>query len=230
MSKFLNNYVERLKASFIPQIDKDARISMDGSVCTRTNTANGKEWIAVKANGEKVSYDENFLIEDLPVFTLAKTIDQVRIGDVVKATTSTYAVVEKIENGQIYSTTVGGNVRKSVPITDFLTQQKTVRVVVNPFGMMEGKMDPSMMMLMFMDKDSEKTDLSEIMMLGSMLNGGNTTTNPFGNLMANPMLFLMMTSKSGNSMKDFLMMQMLTSCGIMGQPATPVATTTNVTE
>lgn len=233
MSKFLNNYVERLKASFIPQIDKEARISMDGSVCTRTNTANGKEWIAVKANGEKIAYDENFLIEDLPVFTLAKTIDQVRVGDIVKATSSTYAVVEKIENGQIYSTTVGGNVRKSAPITDFLTQQKTVRVVVNPFGMMEGKMDPSMMMLMFMDKGEEKTDLAEIMMLGSMLNGGNKATNPFGNLMANPMLFLMMTNKSGNSMKDFLMMQMLSSCGIMKQPVTSTtdtATTTAVTE
>lgn len=214
MSKFLDNYVERLKASFIPQVDEQARIAMDGSVCTRANTANGKEWISVTASGEKVSYPEEFLMEGVPVFTIAKTIDQIKVGDVVKATSSTYAVVEKIADGQIYSTTVGGNVRKNVPVTDFLTKQKTVRVVVNPFGAMGGQMDPNMMMLMFMSESGEKSDMFEIMMLASCLNGNNNTANPFGNLMANPMLLLMMSNKSGSSMKDFLMMQMLTSCGV----------------
>lgn len=224
MSKFLNNYVERLKASFIPQVDEQARIAMDGSVCTRANTANGKEWIAVTTNGEKISYPEEFLMEDVPVFTIAKTIDQIKVGDVVKATSSTYAVVEKIVDDQIHSTTVGGNVRKNTPVTDFLTKQKTVRVVVNPFGVMGGQMDPNMMMMMFMSESGEQSDMFEIMMLASCLNGNNQAANPFGNLMANPMLMFMMSNKSGSSMKDFLIMQMLSSCGVMTQKLSPAST------
>jgi hypothetical protein len=44
----ISNYIERMKASFVPQVDTAARIAMDGTVVVRTNTANGKEWLGVK--------------------------------------------------------------------------------------------------------------------------------------------------------------------------------------
>lgn len=213
MANMIKSYVERMKASFVPQVDEKARMTIDGTVVVLTNTANGKEWLGIK-NGEKVVFPEEMLIEGVPVYTIAKTIDQVKVGDIVKATSSTYAVVEKIEGGNIYNTTFGGNLRKNVPITDFLTQQKTVRVVVNPFGFAGGAdMNNNMMMLMMLDgKDGGKGDLTEIMMLSSMLSGqGNA--NPFASLAQNPMAMMMFMKGDGGSSKDFLTMMMLQNCG-----------------
>jgi hypothetical protein len=216
----ISNYVERMKANFIPQVDEKARMTIDGTVVVLTNTANGKEWLGVKA-GEKVAYPEDVLLEGVPVYTIAKTIDQVKVGDVVKATSSTYAVVEKIEGGNIYSTTFGGNMRKNVPVTDFLTQQKTVRVVVNPFSFAGGAdMGNNMMLMMLLDgKDGGKGDLAEVMMLASMMSGSGNT-NPFGNFMSNPMALIALSGRDGGSLKDILMLQMIQGANATAQPKT----------
>lgn len=221
----ISNYVERMKANFIPQVDEKARMTIDGTVVVLTNTANGKEWLGIK-DGEKVAYPEDVLLEGVPVYTIAKTIDQVKPGDIVKATSSTYAVVEKIEGGNIYNTTFGGNLRKNVPITDFLTQQKTVRVVVNPFSFAGGAdMSNNMMLMMLLDgKEGGNGDLAEVMMLASMMSGqGNT--NPFGNFMSNPMALLALSGRGGGSLKDILMLQM-----IQGNTPTRTATPAKTVE
>ena len=216
MANMIANYIDRMKASFVPQVDEKARMTMDGAVVVLTNTANGKEWLGIK-NGEKVVFPEEMLLDGVPVYTIAKTIDQVKVGDIVKATSSTYAVVEKIENGNIYNTTFGGNLRKNVPITDFLTQQKTVRVVVNPFSFGGGNtaMNSNMMMLMLLDgKDGNNGDLAEVMMLASML-GSQGAGNPFGNMMSNPAAMIAFSQKGkGGSLKDIMMLQMIQSCGL----------------
>ena len=218
------NYIERMKASFVPQVDEKARMTMDGTVVVLTNTANGKEWLGIK-NGEKVVFPEEMLLDGVPVYTIAKTIDQVKVGDIVKATSSTYAVVEKIEGGHIYNTTFGGNLRKNVPVTDFLTQQKTVRVVVNPFSFGGGNatMNNNMMMLMLLDgKEGNKGDLAEVMMLASML-GGQGAGNPFSNMMNNPAAMIAFSQKgNGGSLKDIMMLQMIQNCGL-NLGATPAA-------
>jgi hypothetical protein len=219
MANMISNYVERMKAAFIPQVDNQAKMAMDGTVVVRTNTANGKEWLGFK-NGEAVAYPEEMLL-DVPVYTIAKTIDQVKAGDIVKATSSTYARVEKIEGNQVYSVSFGGNMRKNTPVTDFLTQQKTIRVVVNPFGGFAGDMNNNMMLLAMLDgKEDGKGDLAEVMMLASMMSGQGAQ-NPFGNIMANPMAMMMFMKGEGSSSKDFLTMMMLQNCGF--NMATPVA-------
>lgn len=218
----IKNYIERMKTSFVPQVDEKARMTMDGTVVVLTNTANGKEWLGIK-NGEKVAYPEEMLLDGVPVYTIAKTLDQIKPGDIVKATSSTYAVVEKVEGGNIYNTTFGGNLRKNVPVTDFLTQQKTVRVVVNPFSFAGGAdMNNNMMLMMMLDgKESGNGDLAEVMMLASMLNGQGQA-NPFGNLMANPAALIAFSGKGGGSLKDIMMLQMIQGCGL-GAPAKVVA-------
>lgn len=218
MANMISNYVERMKAAFIPQVDNQAKMAMDGTVVVRTNTANGKEWLGFK-NGEAVAYPEEMLL-DVPVYTIAKTIDQVKAGDIVKATSSTYARVEKIEGNQVYSVSFGGNMRKNTPVTDFLTQQKTIRVVVNPFGGFAGDMNNNMMLLAMLDgKEGGKGDLAEVMMLASMMSGQGAQ-NPFGNLMSNPMAMMMFMKGEGSSSKDFLTMMMLQNCGFnMAAPA-----------
>ena len=222
MANMIKNYIERMKTSFVPQVDEKARMTMDGTVVVFTNTANGKEWLGIK-NGEKVAYPEEMLLDGVPVYTIAKTLDQIKPGDIVKATSSTYAVVEKIEGGNIYNTTFGGNCRKNVPVTDFLTQQKTVRVVVNPFSFAGGAdMNNNMMLMMMLDgKESGNGDLAEVMMLASMLNGQGQA-NPFGNLMANPAALIAFSDKGGGSLKDIMMLQMIQGCGL-GAPAKVVA-------
>lgn len=223
----ISNYVEKLKASFLPQVDEKARMTIDGTVVVLTNTANGKEWLGIKG-GEKVAYPEEVLMPDVPVYTVAKTIDQVKPGDIVKATSSTYAVVERIENGYIYNTTFGGNLRKNVPVTDFLTQQKTVRVVVNPFSFAGGAdMNNNMMLLMLLDGKSGKGDLAEIMMLASML-GAQNSCNPFANMMSNPMAMLAFSKNEGGSLKDIMMLQMFQSSGF--NFSTPVVAPTVPTQ
>ena len=234
MANMISNYVERMKANFIPQVDEKARMTMDGTVVVLTNTANGKEWLGIKS-GKKVAYPEEMLLDGVPVYTIAKTIDQVKVGDIVKATSSTYAVVEKVENGNIYNTTFGGNLRKNVPVTDFLTQQETVRVVVNPFSFAGGAdMNNNMMLMMMLDgKDGGKGDLAEIMMLASMLSGQGQG-NPFSNMMQNPMAMMMFMKGDGSSSKDFLTMMMLQNCGFnlgaQAKTAAPVAPVAPVAE
>lgn len=216
----IKNYVERMKSAFVPQVDDKAKLTIDGTVVVFTNTANGKEWLGLK-DGEKVAYPEDAILNDVPVYTIAKTIDQVKVGDIVKATSSTYAVIEKIENGIIYNTTFGGNMRKNTPITDFLTQQKTVRVVVNPFGGFAGDMNNNMMMLMMLDgKEGGKGDIAEVMMLASMMQGKGAT-NPFANIMSNPMAMMMFMKNDGSSTKDFLLMMMMQNGGFMKPTSKP---------
>lgn len=216
----IKNYVERMKSAFVPQVDDKAKLTIDGTVVVFTNTANGKEWLGLK-DGEKVAYPEDAILNDVPVYTIAKTIDQVKVGDIVKATSSTYAVIEKIENGIIYNTTFGGNMRKNTPITDFLTQQKTVRVVVNPFGGFAGDMNNNMMMLMMLDgKEGGKGDIAEVMMLASMMQAKGAT-NPFANIMNNPMAMMMFMKNDGSSTKDFMLMMMMQNGGFMKPTSKP---------
>ena len=77
MANMISKYVERMKASFVPQVDEKARMAIDGTVVVLTNTANGKEWLGIKG-GEKVAYPEDMLLDGVPVYTIAKTIDQVK--------------------------------------------------------------------------------------------------------------------------------------------------------
>lgn len=213
MKKMFENMIERMKANFVPTVDDQARLAIDGTVCVRTNTANGKEWLGVKGEG-MVAYPEEMLLEDVPVYTIAKPLSQIKVGDIVKATSSTYARVEKIKDGQMYSVTFGGNVRKNIPIKDFLTKQETFRVVVNPFALSGNQeMNNNMMLLTLLDKEGDN-NIAELMMVASMLSGQGQT-NPFGNMMNNPVALMAFAGKGGNSMKDIMMLQMLQNGGLM---------------
>lgn len=205
MKKMFENMIERMKANFVPTVDDQARLAIDGTVCVRTNTANGKEWLGVKG-AEMVAYPEEMLLEDVPVYTIAKPLSQIKVGDIVKATSSTYARVEKIKDGQMYSVTFGGNVRKNIPIKDFLTKQETFRVVVNPFALSGNQeMNNNMMLLTLLDKEGDN-GIAELMMVASMLSGQGS--NPFGNMMNNPVALMALTGKGGSSIKDIMMLQM----------------------
>jgi hypothetical protein len=214
-----------MKASFLPQVDTCVKMTFEGVMCVRTNTANGKEWLGMQ-NGEIFSYPEEMLL-DFPVYNIAKTIDQIKPGDIIKSTSSTYSVVEEVKDGKIYSVTFGGNVRKNTPITDFFTRTKTVRVVVNPFGMFNTNQTANNMLplLMMMDKEGTKSDLADILMFSTM-QSGQGSANPFGNLMNSPFAMMTLLGKKGDSsMKDILFLQMMSGNNNMfqTQPVTTAA-------
>lgn len=221
----IETYIERMKASFLPQVDTCVKMTFDGVMCVRTNTANGKEWLGMQ-NGEIFAYPEEMLL-DFPVYNIAKTIDQIKTGDIIKSTSSTYSVVEEVKNGKIYSVTFGGNVRKNTPITDFFTRTKTVRVIVNPFGMFNTNQTANNMLplLMMMDKEGNKSDLADILMFSTM-QSGQGSANPFGNLMNSPFAMMTLLGKKGDSsMKDILFLQMMSGNNNMfqTQPAVTAA-------
>ncbi len=201
--------LETMKNNFMPKIDDVAKLTIDGTVVVRTNTANGKEYLGFK-NGDLMRYPDAMVLEDVPVFTVCKTKEQLRKGDILKATSSTYSIVDEIRaDGTIRSVSFGGNVRKVLPIADFFTKQATVRVVVNPFAMAGGAIDGNIMpMLLLMGKDQEgegnKHSLVEMMMVSSMI--GAQGSNPFNGI--NPMM-LMMLDRDGSDMSDVLMLSML---------------------
>lgn len=201
--------LETMKNNFMPKIDEVAKLTIDGTVVVRTNTANGKEYLGFK-NGNLMRYPDAMVLEDVPVFTVCKTKEQLRKGDILKATSSTYSIVDEIRaDGTIRSVSFGGNIRKVMPIADFFTKQATVRVVVNPFAMAGGAIDGNIMpMLLLMGKDHEDEDtkhsLVEMMMVSSMI--GAQGGNPFNGI--NPMMLLML-NRDGSDMSDLLMMSML---------------------
>lgn len=227
MRKMFENMIEKMKANFVPTIDEQARLAIDGTVCVRTNTANGKEWLGVKGEG-MVAYPEDLLLEDVPVYTIAKPLNQIKVGDIVKATSSTYARVEKIKDGQMYSVTFGGNVRKNIPIKDFLTKQETFRVVVNPFAFSGNQeMNNNMMLLTLLDKE-DNTGIAELMMVASMLNSQGQ--NPFGNMMNNPVALMALTGKGGSSIKDIMMLQMFQNGNLFNNVSETTVSETTVSE
>jgi hypothetical protein len=71
------------------------------------------------------------------------------------------------------------------------------------------------------------------MMLASMLNGQGQT-NPFGNMMSNPMALLAFSKSGGSSLKDIMMLQMIQNGGFtptpVAAPAPAPAAATEVIE
>ena len=74
--------------------------------------------------------------------------------------------------------------------------------------------------MMLEGKESGKGDIAEIMALASMMQG-NGATNPFANIMSNPMAMLMLTKNDGGSSKDFMLMMMMQNGGFMKPAAKP---------
>lgn len=211
---------DKMVANFVPQEDTEARLSVQGVVLVRTNTPNGKEW--VDENG--TIYPEEY-ISDFPVFTIAKPVDQVKVGDIVKVTKSTFATVTSTEAGKVETLTFGGEHRRAKAFKDLFLGQATVRVVVNPLaGVDQGNMGNTLMLLSFLDKDSDdKNDLMKTMMLTSMLTGAGQ--NPLGDLTKNPMTLMMLMKGDGGSVQDILMMQAMQGGlgNMFGAPAPAVA-------
>lgn len=220
---------DRMVSKFVPQEDTEARLTMTGAIAVLTNTPEGKCYVDKDGN----IYDEDFLI-DFPVFTVAKSVDQVKVGDVVKLTKGTFATVTSVENGKVETLSFGGQHRQAKAYKNIMMDQPTVRVVANfcnGFGD-NANMAQMLPMLALLNKDGdEKTDLGKIMMFASMANAG-AGVNPFGNMMSNPLSMAYLLKGDGDAIQTMMLANCMQNGGFANMfggvqapaaPAAPVA-------
>ena len=181
------NFGERIKSAYLPEEVKDVRIATDGNICVET--ANG--YVAIDANYCLTAYPEELTLA-LPMFTMAKPIDQVVPGDVI-ARERSYVKVKAVKEGRITAVGYTGRGAEVYPIKDFFLGQTTVRVVVSPVGNLGGNINP--IMLMALSKDKKNDSLLPLMLLGQ--NGGA--------LAGNPMALAMLAGDGDFDFKDILM-------------------------
>ena len=211
-----SNVINKMVSNFVPQEDTEARLTVQGNIVVLTQTPTGKEWVDKDAN----IYPEEMLV-DIPVFTIAKPVAKVAVGDVVKLTKSTFATVTSIENDKVETLSFGGQHRQAKAFKDMFLGQATVRVVVNPLANCTDN-NSALMMLSLLDKDSDdKNDLMKTMMLSSMLTGAGQ--NPLGDFFKNPMALMMLMKGDGSSVQDILMIQAMQG-GLGNMFVQPVST------
>jgi len=207
-NRMMSNFMDKFKSQFLPVVDENLTISMNGQVCVPING----EYVAIDNNGELVSYPKEFTM-DMPVYLISKDVEAVQIGDVVRTGNSSYSKVVGIERGDdgkvanIKSISYSGTNRTVKPIKDFMLGQKTLKVVVNLFNGFEGtQINPMFMMLA--DKDGgEGQDM--LMMLIAMQSMNPTNQGIMNNM--NPMMLMMFMDSDGNNdfFKNMMLMQMM---------------------
>lgn len=196
-----SSVINKMVSNFVPQEDSEARLSINGTIVVKTQTPNGKEWVDADAN---ICPEE--MLSDFPVFTIAKPVAQVRVGDIVKLTASTFATVTSIKDGKVETLSFGGQHRQAKAFKDMFLGQATVRVAVNPLaGMGAGANNGLLMLAMLSKEDGDKNDIVKTMMLSSCLTGAGQ--NPFANMMQNPMALAMFMKGDSSSIQDMMVMQ-----------------------
>lgn len=207
-NKIFDTMMERFKAQFMPVVDESLQVTMDGEVAVPTKEG---DFVAIK-DEELTSYPAEMTL-DMPVYVLAKKVEDVKAGDIIKSGSSYSKVTKVNKNNQgklvSFSTlSYSGHGKTVKPITDFLMGQSTVKVVINlmsGFGDING-INPMMLMAL---KDGDSDNSLMMLLLMQQMNGGaQAGTNPFGNI--NPMMFMLMGGEGNNdTFKTILMMQMM---------------------
>ena len=212
-NKVMSTFMDNFKRQFLPELDSNLRISMNGQVCAPKNG----EYVAIDANNELVKYPVEFTME-MPVYLISKQADTIQAGDVIREGNSTYAKILEVkrdDNGTVQefktlSFTGSGHTVK--PIKDFVLGQKTVMVVVNLFnGFTGGQINPMFMLLA--DKDADEGN--DMLMMFIAMQAMNPTNNGIMNNM-NPMMLMMLMNggDGGNDMfKTMFMMNMMQNMG-----------------
>lgn len=193
MKNSFKNFGERLKAQFYPEKAEDVRIAMDGNICVETNDG----FVAIDNDFNLISYPVEAVLP-VPAYTIARPFDQLKPGDVICRAKS-YAKVKEIKGGKICVVGFTGTGSCVYPIKDFLLGQATVRVVVSYTGLVDGQINP--MMLIALSEDKKGSSMLPLLMMSQ--NGGNIAQNP---------MMLALLAGDGEedfSIKDMLMYSML---------------------
>ena len=206
-NKVMSTFMDNFKRQFLPELDSNLRISMNGQVCA----PKGGQYVAIDANNELVSYPTEFTME-MPVYLISKNADTIQSGDVVRDGNSYSKVIEvkRDENGTVQefkTLSFSGSGHTVKPIKDFVLGQKTLMVVVNLFnGFTGGQINPMFMLLA--DKDADEGN--DMLMMFIAMQAMNPTNNGIMNNMNPMMLMMLMNGDGSNDMfKTMFMMNMM---------------------
>lgn len=206
-NKVMSTFMDNFKRQFLPELDNNLRISLNGQVCA----PKGGQYVAIDANNELVSYPAEFTME-MPVYLISKNADTIQSGDVVRDGNSYSKVIEvkRDENGTVQefkTLSFSGSGHTVKPIKDFVLGQKTLMVVVNLFnGFTGGQINPMFMLLA--DKDADEGN--DMLMMFIAMQAMNPTNNGIMNNMNPMMLMMLMNGDGSNDMfKTMFMMNMM---------------------
>ena len=182
--------IAAMKAQYIPTVDNKVKMTINGDIACPS----GGEYRAF-VNGEITSVPEDLLI-DVPVYRIAKPIDQVKPGDIIKTFEQkkmksgyidpegkyTYRKVLEVKDGAINTISFSGTKSTQTPVKDFFFGQKTASVVVNLMsGITGGDMNQNMMLMAAL---SEGGNVSKMLPFMMMQNNGQMNMQNMAVLMA----------------------------------------------
>ena len=215
---FTDKMLERFKGQYIPEKCEDFALTIDGQIVAKCPAGPTMVFNAI-VDDEVVSYPAEMIV-DVPMFTILRQAEQVKVGDIVclsgQSTGSRYGKVTSVtknsKTGKVSSLKVirfNGTEDGASVIKDAILKQPLVEVVINFFNGTSntpGGFNPMMFLLM----DGKGGDMKDLLMMSMMMGGQNPFTGTSNNTPGgfNPMMFLLMDGKGGD-MKDLLMMSMM---------------------
>lgn len=195
--------LDKMKSQYMPTKSGQLKMTFDGTVVLKKLVGDEESYIGI-TNGEVVSYDPEFVM-DFPVYLINRPYSEIKVDDIVLVREGKEAMYGKVIKTSATKIDIlcfdGLNVVLN-KTRDMLTNGATICVVLNMFGNaftntnMNG-FNP--WMFAFMGEGDGKFDMESLMFMFMMQNNGN-----MGNLMNNPMMFmLLMGNKDGNK-SDFI--------------------------
>ena len=221
-NKMFSKLIDYYKSQLFPEKEEGVKVSIDGALCVPVNG----EYIGVKPDGSLTSYSEQVLI-DVPVYSINKPQEQVKVGDIVKIGTRYGRVNAKNTDGSLEIIYFNGVSENTHEIKDMLLGQSLVRVLVNMFNSNESNnINP---MMLFAMADKEDIDMKSLFLMQAISNGhgvGGNCANGF-----NPMMLLALSdenSKNNDMLTTMALMQMMNGGnGFFNNPSNTPSNTTS---
>ena len=233
-SSMFDRLMSKFKGQFIPRKVTGFGVTMDGTIAIQGS----EEWLAIEDN-TVVSYPDEVIFKECPVYAITKDINDVKVGDIVLTSNGitgkqTAGKVTYINRNKEKTTITGltvvaynGSEGKKTVIKDKLTGLKTVEVLFNVMDLMQqgvkgdGKatntfgLNP-MAFMFLMDNGGDADDLFTdknmmlLMMMSTMGKGEGGGMDTMGQLIQqNPMMFMLLAGGKDLSTKDMFLMSMM---------------------
>ena len=178
---FTDKMLERFKGQYIPEKCEDFALTIDGQIVAKCPAGPTMVFNAI-VDDEVVSYPAEMIV-DVPMFTILRQAEQVKVGDIVclsgQSTGSRYGKVTSVtknsKTGKVSSLKVirfNGTEDGASVIKDAILKQPLVEVVINFFNGTSntpGGFNPMMFLLM----DGKGGDMKDLLMMSMMMGGQN---------------------------------------------------------
>ena len=212
-NKMMGSMLDKFKNIYMPEVAENLRISMNGLVCVPVDG----EYVSIDANGELVSFPENFTIE-MPVYIIQRPIEQIQVDDIVARGKNYFKVSEIVKNPDgsvkdLKTISYSGFNHTVKAVKDFMLGQKYIRVVINLFNGFNGTEINPLMYAAFQDEDEDNNNILMYLIAMQAMNPNGGT-----GVLANMNPFVMMAFANGegggnNLLQNMFMMQMMQNMG-----------------